>query len=188
MEDEAVARPFRMTVHEFEAIFEAGLIEDQRVELRDGVLVTMPPQYLPHMRAKMRLLALLMASVKRSGIEIEIGIEGSVRIEPYDEPEPDISLFVAPERHGPILSERVRLAIEICNTSRREDLGRKPGLYARAGFPEYWVADLDAKAMHVMWSPFEGCYAERKLVPFGVTLAAMTLPGIEIDTTELLDI
>ena len=34
------------------------------------------------------------------------------------------------------------LVIEISETSRAVDLGRKAAIYAAAGIPEYWVLDL----------------------------------------------
>lgn len=53
-------------------------------------------------------------------------------------------------------------------------LGEKLADYTRAGVPDYWVADLDAAAVHVMRMPEGDRYREHMVVPLGTALA---VPG-----------
>lgn len=43
--------------------------------------------------------------------------------------------------------------IEVALTSRRFDLGEKARRYAMAGYPEYWVVDIDQRLVHVHRDP-----------------------------------
>ncbi len=61
----------------------------------------------------------------------------------------------------------ILLAVEIAVTSLAEDMGPKLRDYARAGIPHYWVVDVEGRRVHVMQTPLDGDYAERKPYPFG---------------------
>ena len=186
--DEQVARPFPMRVEQFEALFEAGLLEDNRIELRDGVMVKMPPQYLPHVRAKMHMYDALRCALASVGSTLEVAVELSARIPPFDMPAPDLAVFDPVEKTGPLLIERAVLLVEISHTTRREDLVRKPALYARAGVPEYWVVDLKLKNTHQMFRPSTGGYGRSNSIAFGQPITMSMLPNVIVDTTGLLDV
>ncbi|HZT41277.1 MAG TPA: Uma2 family endonuclease [Chthonomonadaceae bacterium] len=61
---------------------------------------------------------------------------------------------------------------EISDTTLRTDLIVKARLYARAGIPEYWVLDLNARQLHIHREPADGEYtvvtihAENETVAF----------------------
>lgn len=75
---------------------------------------------------------------------------------------------------GPVPPDRVVLIVEVSVTTLGTDLGAKQAEYATAGVPDYWVADVEARVMHVMRSPERERYAERSVVPFDQPLA---VPG-----------
>ncbi len=186
--DEDDSHPYRMTIDQFEALFEAGLLGDERIELRDGVMVRMSPQYLPHARAKMRIYDSLRNALIAAGSGLEVTVELSVRIAPFNLPAPDLIVFEPVEKLGPLAIERAALVVEVSDTTRREDLVRKPVLYGAAGAPEYWVVDLKSRVIHRMSDPDESGYRVRDSVAFGETIAMVTRPNIVVDTTSLLDI
>ena len=99
-------------------------------------------------------------------------------------PDPDIMLTTEPEGPKAVPLASVTLIIEVADTSLVDDLGQKSVLYGRAGVPEYWVADVNGRAIHQMWSPEPDGYARRATTPFGETITAVTIPGLTIATDE----
>jgi Uma2 family endonuclease len=83
--------------------------------------------------------------------------------------------------------ERVRLVVEVSDSTLADDLGHKRALYAAASIPEYWVADLPGRAMHRYWAPAEGAYARSAVAPFGEAIRSATLEGLAVPTGALLD-
>ena len=82
----------------------------------------------------------------------------------------------------------VHLAVEVTDTTRGNDLKRKPRLYAAAGIPEYWVFDREAQHVVRMWSPTPDGYARRDETRFGQPVEAATIAGLAIPTHELLSL
>ncbi|NIP90467.1 MAG: Uma2 family endonuclease, partial [Gammaproteobacteria bacterium] len=76
--------------------------------------------------------------------------------------------------------EAVKLAVEVADTTQRDDLGAKRRDYAKAGLPEYWVVDLKKRTLHRFSGPREGDYPPATLFREGEEVAAATLPGAVI--------
>src|SRR5262245_14765251 len=85
--DPAQRRP--ITRAEYQAIGEAGLFQDERVELIDGVIVRMAPRGEPHDTTIERLNELLLPPlVGRARVRIQLAFAASE----YSEPEPDVAI------------------------------------------------------------------------------------------------
>ena len=108
--------------------------------------------------------------------------EASVALSEHDAPEPDIVLTSEPRGEGLIPLHSVALVVEIADTTLSSDMKRKATIYARAGVPEYWVADVTARIIHQMWAPEGEAYAQRREVAFGKQIEAMTIEGLAIET------
>ena len=181
---EGFPRRYRMTVDQFTALVDSGAFADQRVELRDGDLVETAPQWMPHAWAKNRVQYGVRDALLRAGSPLEVGTEGSMPVGRYNVPEPDVFVWERERTAKGLPVECVRLVVEVCKTTHREDLGRKPGLYARAGIPEYWVVDLRARELRVMTAPTDIGYTNVATIAFGEPVRSPTL-GIEIATDDL---
>ena len=48
--------------------------------------------------------------------------------------------------------------VEVADSSLYFDLTKKAGLYARAGIPEYWVANVNGRRFYVLREPRDGEY------------------------------
>src|SRR5205823_1229767 len=76
-------------------------------------------------------------------------------------PEPDAILlkwrddYYAAKRPTP---EDVLLVIEVSDTTLKYDRSVKVALYAQAGIPEYWIANLRTNVIEVYTDPSEGAY------------------------------
>ena len=79
----------------------------------------------------------------------------------------------------------MRLAVEVSDSTIKNDLGRKARLYAQFGVPEYWVVDHDGRRVVRMWAPSENGYAQSDECAFGAPVSSATLPGVTIPTAAL---
>jgi Uma2 family endonuclease len=176
--------PRQFTRAEFERIARSGGFGDLRVELRRGWIVEMSPQYTPHMRLKMKLLAHLAEAIRPMRPPLEVGSEGSVAFGRTFEPMPDILVFdpahVPPGFTGPIPGTAVKLIIEVASTTLADDLGDKLQEYAAAGLAEYWVADVAGRVVFRHDGPSANGYARRLVTPLAEQLESLTIAGLVI--------
>lgn len=182
----ASAPLLRLTAGQLEAMAATGALAGlPRIELRDGVLCQMNPQYRPHLLAKSAVYDALRDALRAQGSALGVASEGSVRIDEREVPVPDVFVWEVHRGAGPVPVEHVRLVVEVSDTTLEDDIGRKRQVYAMGGIPEYWVVDLPGRAVRQYWAPGSGRYGSEAVVPFGGRLLAATLPGLDVDTTAL---
>ena len=178
----------RITAEQLEAMAARGAFDRlPRVELREGLLYQMNPQYFPHGAAKADVGEALVAALARLGLPLRVLSEVSVRVNEAEVPMPDISVVRRDRYPAALPVKDVRLVVEVSDTTLADDLGRKRALYALGGIPEYWVVDLAGRAVLQHWAPEGNAYASAAVVPFGGELASATLPGLAISTAALRD-
>jgi len=176
-----------LTVEEFEALAEIeGWDEDTRVELLDGEVVWMSPINDPH-AACVRRLTQLFSRQYAADLAL-VSVQNPIRIERYDEPQPDIALlrpqpdFYAAATPTPA---DVLLLVEVADTTLRTDLGRKARIYASGGVSEYWVVDLNNRVLYVHRSPERGTYTVRQVLAPGERVAAAFAPHNDVAIEEV---
>lgn len=132
----------------------------------------MTPQYRPHLIAKGEMHEALFGALRAAGSSLRVSSEGSVRLGDHDVPMPDIIVWEMLRGPGAVPGERVRLAVEVSDTTAKDDLGPKRALYAAAPIPEYWVVDLPARAVRQFWAPVDAltgsprrCRSARRSAP-----------------------
>jgi len=178
--------PVKLRVEDYLLLDESGAFDAYRkTELIEGDVYFMNAQHRPHALAKAELYDALRDALRSKGSPLRPLTEASIALSAHDAPEPDIVLTSEPSGEGLIPGESVALVVEISDTTLSGDLKRKAMIYARAGVPEYWVADVKAKVLHQMWAPEGDAYAERRAIPFGDPIAAMTIEGLSIATNQL---
>lgn len=162
-----------LTVDDIDAMLRAGILSvDDHVELVDGVLVEMSPQGGSHAYAVRRLAALAFPLAARAGLELSVQSPLDIG-SPVTQPEPD--LVIAPVAGRDRHPTAALLVVEVGASSMRLDLGRKAGIYAAAGVPEYWVLDLERRALVVHRQPSDGRYADVRTFGEHETAVAATL-------------
>jgi Uma2 family endonuclease len=146
-------RPIRRA--EYDAMSEAGLFLDERVELIDGVIVRMSPRTVLHDSVLERLYGLLGPKlVGRARVRIQLAFAA----DEWSEPEPDFSVVPLGESWTDHPS-RAHLVVEVAVSSLRFDRTTKATLYARAGVPHYWVVDAECRCIEAHSQPSAGGYA-----------------------------
>ena len=176
----------RITAAQVSVMVEAGASTgDLGVKLRGGLLYQTNPRYVPHLRAKTRLLFALADALQAIGSSLEASCEGFVELGESEIPLPDLIVWEPVEVRGSVPGEWVRLLVEVSDATLADDLGRKRTLCAAASVPEYWVVDLPGCALHQYWAPADGAYARSAVVPFGGTIRSATLEGLAVPTAFL---
>jgi Uma2 family endonuclease len=173
----------RLTVDEYERIVDQ--LDDDRVELIDGYLVTKMPKKPPHVWSVDSVEELLR---DRIAANFCLRRESPVRIPDYDEPEPDVTVVRGPRatyrtRHpGP---EDVALVVEVSDSTYDRDRGPKWVSFAKAGIPVYWIVNLVARQVEVYTRPGKNGYRTRKDYRPGqhipIMIGGVKLPPIAVD-------
>src|SRR5271157_1787715 len=147
----------RFTVAEVEAMVAAGVMdEDERVELIGGELVPMSPKGNHHEVVK---TALLDRWYRARPEDILLTPETTFRLSEDTYLEPDVVVYPATLEPKDLTGPNVLLVVEIADTSRRYDMGRKANLYARFAVRELWVIDAAKLTTRVFHEPAASGYA-----------------------------
>jgi len=160
----------RFTVAEVEAMVAAGVMdEDERVELIGGELVPMSPKGNHHEVVK---TALLRRWFQAAPADLELTPETTFRLSEDTYLEPDVVVYPSRLEPKDLRGENVLLVVEIADSSKRYDMGRKAKLYASFGVRELWVIDAVRLTARVFRGPAaEGyretrdCSAAERIVP-----------------------
>ncbi len=175
-------QPARLTARDFWVLADTGAFTDfVKAELIEGELRVVNAVHARHARVHAMLVGELYHALK--GSPLILLSTPSIELDSGSVPEPDIAL--ARQAEGKVvIGADVVLAIEISDTTLADDLGRKLRLYAAHGIPEYWVVDVERQITHQMWSPGVEGYAERREVPLGARVEAMTVPGLVVELSR----
>ncbi|MGF1663129.1 MAG: Uma2 family endonuclease [Kineosporiaceae bacterium] len=168
------AMPVRgLAVAEYDALVASGVLDDQRLELLEGVLVEMDTQSPEHANLTEELAHYLTIGLHVAGRrDLVVRQHSPLSLPPWSEPEPDIAV-VEPARTRPGRHPTTaHLLVEVAFSSRGRDLVHKPRVYATAGIPELWVVDLHAEetVVHRDPRPEDGAYGEVRRVPWRAEL------------------
>src|SRR5438034_6339599 len=175
------------TVHDYHRMVDAGILrEGDRVELIRGEVIRMSPINPPHNGTIHRANQSLGRIVGDRAI---VGVQGSIRLDEYDEPQPDLYLlrpkadFYASGHAGPA---DIFLIIEVADSSLEYDQDIKMHLYAETRVPEYWVSDIRDERI-IAYSDIQGnTYRTIREFQRGDTLKPQLLPECPIAAGLLL--
>ena len=131
----------------------------------------------------------LRAMVNVTGDKAIVRVQGSVGLDEYNEPQPDIVLlrpkddFYARQLPGP---SDISLIVEVAQSSLEYDRTIKARIYAQTGIAEYWVADLNHDCLFAHDDPREGAYHTVRQLQRGESIAPQLLPECRILIDNLL--
>ncbi|MGI8540679.1 MAG: Uma2 family endonuclease [Rubrobacteraceae bacterium] len=170
----------RFTVHDYHRMAEAGILhEDDRVELIEGEIVEMAAIGSRHFTCVNKLNHLLVRSVGDG--EAIVSVQNPVRLDERNEPQPDLSLIRARDYRQSLLGpEDVLLLIEVSDTTLAYDRNVKLPLYAKAGIPEVWIANLANETIEHHTKPSGDGYHLVRHSGKGDTIKPEAFPGLEL--------
>jgi Uma2 family endonuclease len=176
-------RPF--TVDEYHRMAGAGLFADERVELLDGVIVTMSPIGQRHWRRHATISAYLLETL---GARAVIVPQGSFPLGDRNEPQPDVAVLAphVDEAKAIVVSRDIYSALELAETSLAVDLGPKLRLYARFGISDYFVVDLAANVLLHHTEPHDLGYRRVERLGPGATFVLQRVPDVVLRSDPFL--
>jgi len=168
-----------MTVDEYERLAAAGVLNDPRVELIDGLLVKKMTQEPPHSWAVEAAHEHLERILPPGWFIRE---EKPVRIPRFDEPEPDLSVIRGTRddyrgRH-PAPGD-IALLVEVAESSLNRDQGEKRAAYAQGGVPLYWIVNLIDRQVETYSDPRAGDYQSSQVLRPGDDILVV-IDGVEV--------
>jgi Uma2 family endonuclease len=167
----------RFTADEYHRMAQVGILSPRdRVELIDGEIVVMSPIGSRHSAC---VGCANRAFVRATGDDAIVLPQGSVRLDLFYEPQPDLVLlrprsdFYASRPIGPA---DILLIVEIADSSLEYDRDVKAAVYAAAGITEYWLADLTTNLVRRHSLPERGAYRQLEECHRGQSIAPLELP------------
>jgi Uma2 family endonuclease len=179
--------PPRWTAEQYLRLVDEGVLgPDDRVELLEGVIVSMAPQNVPHAAGVTRATRYLTLAVgERAVVRPQLSfIAGK-----YSVPEPDIAVIGgtidANDRAHP---RDALLVVEVSDSSLKQDRLTKAPMYAAASLPEYWIVNLRDGCVEVRRDPDPRNRRYRRVAIHrrGESIEPLALPGVRIAVDDLL--
>jgi Uma2 family endonuclease len=177
----------RFTAEEYQRMAQVGILsEHDRVELVDGEIVVMSPVGSRHGAC---VGSANRALVRAAGDDAIVLPQSSVLLDRYYQPQPDLALlrprddFYASRHAGPA---DILLVVEIADSSLDYDRNVKAGVYAVAGIPEYWIAELNGNVLWRHSSPEHGVYQHIAAHHRGQSIAPLQLPACVVPVDAFL--
>jgi Uma2 family endonuclease len=175
----AVSEPVRpLRRSDYEQLVDAGVFEDERIELLDGAIYEMTPIGAAHLRVTAWIAKRLTLAL---GDDFDVICQSSFAATHWSMPEPDIVVTTV-ELSRP---RRAALVIEVSETSLSRDR-YKERIYATARVPEYWLFDLPHRSVEVYTQPRGGHYTKIRLETVGAVLCPVALPSIALTLDDQL--
>ena len=174
-------------VDDYYRMFQAGVFSwGDRVELIEGEVVEMSPIGSTRQGCVDELSSIVMEKIGGAAI---VRVQGSIHVDDYSEPQPDISLLKPRRdyyRRAHPTPADVLLVIEVADTSVEYDRNVKLPLYARAGIPETWLIILPKDLIEVHSEPKNGKYQKVQRLKRGKSLASLKLPELKLSVDDIL--
>ena len=186
--DEAVAAGHRFTVDEYLDLGAAGILaKEERIELLDGEIICMAPIGNRHRHQhSIDWLAHLMHPAIR--LRAMVQVKAPIQLDDFTMPEPDIAVIRRRSVNdiAPVLPSDVYLLVEVADSSLEFDLGEKLALYAAAGIPEVWVANLRAGELVVNTEPEGAAYTNVRVIPLDGSVSPQAFPDVALELADFI--
>jgi Uma2 family endonuclease len=150
--------PGRFSTAQYLRMIEAGVLgPEDKVELVGGMIVQMSPAGIPHNSFLINIVDLFGPLLGR----FKFGIQATLTVAEGQVFDPDFLLLARrPDSFKTKLPDApdVKLVIEAAESSLPRDQKIKMPVYANAGIPDYWIADLEQETLIVHRDPQPGGY------------------------------
>jgi Uma2 family endonuclease len=183
----AQVRPRPISAAEYYRMGEVGILgPDERVELLNGRIITMPPIGPRHAQA-VRVLTRIFE--RALGDRAVVSAQLPLDLDPESQPQPDVVLARLPAetyaRVHPVPAD-CPLVVEVSETTLRHDAGEKLQAYARADIAEYWIVDLPHDRIAVYTEPEGDGYRSQRTAEPGDSVSPRAFPDVSIVVDDIL--
>ncbi|HWA22893.1 MAG TPA: Uma2 family endonuclease [Caulobacterales bacterium] len=171
----------RFTVDDIIALTAQGFV-DKRAQLLDGEIYDMPADGDAHIRFTMALARRLMRALSDNYF---IGVQTTLRLSEFNAPSPDLYVLAGGPPAGDVSPENILLVIEVADTSLNDDLGAAASRYGAHGVRDYWVVDVNTRAIFVHRSPRNGAYPPPTRIEANSKATALLVDGFSLSLAEI---
>jgi Uma2 family endonuclease len=170
-----------MTRSEYETLVRRGVLDDARVELLYGRLVSMSPIGGPHVYSVRHLSQILVkALLDRANVDVQAPFAAPDE----SEPQPDLMVTALGDYLDAPPSSAL-LIVEVAESSLARDRA-KSRLYATAGVPEFWIVNLPEGVIEVHRQPRAGTYEIVTRCGRADALRLVSFPDVEVRVSDVL--
>lgn len=175
----------KFTLREYERMTESGVLGNRRVELIRGEIREMSPIGPEHADVVDQLTDWsTQDAIKR---KVRVRVQNSIALRELETaPQPDI-VWVPQGRYREAhpTARDVLLLIEVADTSLADDRGEKLELYAKAGIPEYWIANLIDRCVEVYRDPEGSRYRSTAVYHGDEEVRPLAVPEVALRPSSL---
>lgn len=161
-----------ITRWQYHRMVEAGLFEDQKIELLYGAIVRRPLEGSRHAYPIRKLTPLLVDGV---GVRAQVQVRLPLVMPQESEPEPDLSI-VPP---GEYLDDHPNEALLVVEVADSSPLHKLP-LYAEGAVPEVWIVNLAESVVEVYAERLGSTYANKRTARRGDHIRLVAFADLEI--------
>ena len=160
-----------------------------RYELIDGELIKKMGQNTSHSFTLRLIARWLRQQFTEDYVQSQCPIEVAQLDKATNYVEPDVSVLniswlELTKRHAD--PNEVALAVEISDSTLKMDITTKAALYARAGIVEYWIVDVNGRAIFVHRNPENGQYQEVTRYAENERVSCLAKPDADVLVSELI--
>ena len=176
---------YKWTIDRYHQTIQAGVFDDQPVELLCGELIIMPPEGEPNAYYNREAGDYLRALL---GTRAKVSEAHPITLSDDSEPIPDLAII---KPLGPVYLEHhpypsdIHWLIEFSNATLTKDLTTKKSAYATSGIQEYWVVNLKDKQLHIFKNLQDGEYILEDILKTG-TVSPIAFPDVQIQVNRLM--
>jgi len=176
---------YQWTVDNYHQAIDAGVFDQQLVELLKGNLIVMPPEREPHAYYNSEAGDYLRRLL---GDRAKVRESHPVTLANDSEPIPDLAIV---EPLGSVYLEHhpypgnIYWLIEFSDATLEKDLNEKKVTYAESGILEYWVVNLRAKHLHIFRNLQQGQYVSETVVTTG-EVTPLAFQDVKIQVQRLM--
>ena len=177
---------YKWTIERYHRAIDAGLFDDQPVELLRGELVVMPSEREPHAYYNSEVGDYLRILL---GNRVKIREAHPITLPNDSEPAPDLAIVkplgaVYLEHHP--YPDDIFWLIEFSYTTLDKDLHEKKAVYGEAGIAEYWVVNLKDRELTVFRDLENGRYTTELSFRTGV-VSPQAFQDVQIQVQRLMN-
>ena len=182
---------FLFDFDQFELMDQAGVFSgvQGRVELIEGKIIQMAPASTDHGGANADVVFAIESALRALSPRpaLKVIVNATLQIGQRSAPLPDVFVMRRAEGEKYAQAEQAVLVVEISISTRGNDLTVKSRLYARAGVPEYWVVEPNARKVSVCREPqADGTWASTTVLEGDdAAVSPLFAPQISIALSEL---
>jgi Uma2 family endonuclease len=173
-----------LSTDQYLRMIDAGILDDDKVELIGGVITAMAPAGPDHVGS---LYALTECFAKVID-QFVLAVQGTIVIAEGNVFDPDLALLRGkPEGYhkSHARAEDIALIVEAAASSYKKDRHVKLPIYAAAGIAEYWLVDLDRQTLTVFRDPDGAAYRSEQSFAGDQAVSPLACPDLSIRVADI---